>query len=139
MLGSIPSILKPENLVTFLQLLDKLNVCVGQPDSRFVSMVQQKNDTIISPAGNKTVYIDSFGPVYFNEQRYTETVRTVQCEILTTESKCKACKAYRDTLRTLSNRLAKSAVKSSIASNNHTNERYVLYYIYCMHNVSLYV
>ena len=49
-------------------------------------MVHQKNDTIISPAGNKTIYISYFGPVCFNEQRYTETVQTVQCEILTTES-----------------------------------------------------
>ena len=54
LLGSIPSTLSTKSLVAFLQLLDRLNVCVGQPDSRFVTMVQQKNDTIMSAAGNKT-------------------------------------------------------------------------------------
>ena len=133
LLGSIPSTLTTKNLVAFLQLLDRLNVCVGQPDSRFVTMVQQKNDTTMSAAGNKTAYIDSFAPVYWNERSYTVTVRTVQGKFLTTENKCKVCKLYRDTLRTLSNRLAKSA---TIASDNHTNERYAGISIFhcCMHN-----
>jgi len=135
-LVSIPFILNPESFVTFLKLIDKLNVCVGQPDSRFVDMMQQKNNEIISPVGNKTAYIDKFAPVYCNEQKYAVTVRTANCEVLTSETKCKHCKAYRVTLRTLSNRLTKSVVDSNASSNNHTNKRYVHqyhHYVLCIY------
>ena len=63
MLGSISSTLTTKSLVAFLQLLDRLNVCVVQPDSRFVTMVRQKNDAIMSAAGNKAAHIDSFASV----------------------------------------------------------------------------
>jgi len=77
LLGSIPSTLTTKNLVAFLQLLDRLNVCVGQPDSRFVTMVQQKNDTTMSAAGNKTAYIDSFAPVYWNYSNRTNCAEQI--------------------------------------------------------------
>jgi len=89
-------------------------------------MVQQKNDTIISPAGNKTVYIDSFGPVYFNIQKLYELCSVKSLQLRVNARFAKLIMTHSAHCPTV---LAKSAVKSSIASNNHTNERYVLYYI----------
>jgi len=128
--------LDPESFATFLKLIDKLTACVGQPDSRFVDMMQQENNEIILPVGNKTACIDKFAPVYCNEQKYAVTVHTANCDVLTSKTKCKHCKAYQVTLHTLSNHLTKPMVDSNASSNSHTNKRYVHkyhHYVLCIY------
>jgi len=128
-LVAVPSVLDTWSFLAFLKLVDNLNVCVGQPDSQFIELLQQKNNEIISIDGNRSAYIDDFSCVYCNEQCYPVTVRTANCEILTSETKCKYCKEYRATLRTLCNRFVKSSSRSSTTCSSHTNNRYIYIYI----------
>ena len=51
-LQSIPQILTSDSLRDLLQLLDRLHVCCGQPDSHYISMVNAKKGKIISSDGN---------------------------------------------------------------------------------------
>jgi len=125
-LATVPKVLDSGSFIAFLQLVDSFNVCIGQPSPQFVALLQQKGNEIKSPDGrSRSSYIDDFTNVYCNEQCYPVTVRTSDCEILTSGTKCKQCKEYRATLRTLCNRLIKSSAKSNVSGSSHTNDRYV--------------
>ena len=45
-----------------LTLVDKIKVCVGHPDSNFVSMLQSKKGVIKTADGIKSAYLDEFIP-----------------------------------------------------------------------------
>ena len=45
-LATVPSVLEPGSCLAFLKLVDGSNVCVGQPDSRFVELLQQKSNKL---------------------------------------------------------------------------------------------
>ena len=68
-------------LNNLLQLLDRLHVCCGQPDSHFVSMVNAKKGKIISSDGAS---IDQYTPVAINGEHYQAKVQTGSCEMVST-------------------------------------------------------
>ena len=71
--------------------MKKLNVCCGQPDSHFLSMMKAKKGKIISADGNVRAYLNQYAPVIFNENCcYQATVQTMSCELLTTGDKINA-------------------------------------------------
>ena len=102
-LATVPSVLDSGSFLAFLKLIDNLNVCIGQPDSRFIELLQQKSYEIVSPDGSRSAYIDDSVCAHCNDQCYSLTVWTSNCEILTSATKCKHCMEYRATLRTLCN------------------------------------
>lgn len=72
-LNSIPSILNAESLSQLLQEIDRLKVCIGQPDTHFVKTVHAKKGKILSQDG-KIAYIDECVAIVSGEN-YTQTVR----------------------------------------------------------------
>ena len=107
----------PLSAQALLNQVDNLNICCGQPDSHFVSMVQRKKGKIISAQGQAKAYIDEYAPVTLGVDTYQATIRTTSCELLTSGNKCSKCKRYRNTLR-------RSACDMS-SPTSHSNERYL--------------
>ena len=70
-----------------LQLLDRLHVCCGQPDSHFISMVNSKKRKIMSSDGKVAASIDHYAPVALNGEHYRATIRTGSCELVSISQK----------------------------------------------------
>ena len=124
-LQSVPQILTSDSLNNLLQLLDRLHVCCGQPDSHFISMVNAKKGKIISSNGNVAASMDQYAPVALNGAHYRATVRTGSCELVSTSQKCSSCKSYRDMLRAMYNRWCKRRTCDLSDTSSHSNERYL--------------
>ncbi len=110
-LDYIPSTLTQDTFSQLLVRLDNLAICVGPPDAHFIRMITAKKGKILSHDGKAVCSVDN------------GTVRTMDCEILSTSEKCSTCKKYRATLRSY-NRWSKK-LKSSSGLNDYTNERYL--------------
>jgi hypothetical protein len=123
-LESVPSVLNTDSLSQFLSKLDKLNVCIGQPDTHFVDMlVAGKKGKIVSSNGKIACYVDKI-PVVVDGQMYPQTVRTTNCEVICTNHKCSSCKKYRATLRSIYHRWSRRS-ESSGSSSSFGNDRYL--------------
>ena len=123
---SIPQILDGSSLNNLLDLLEKLHICIGQPDSHFVSMVQAKKGSIVSPDGKVVACLDQYTPLIVEDTCYSATVRTKSCEVLTTSYKYSSCKAYRSNLHAIYNRWCKRSVTPSTDdTSSHSNHRYL--------------
>ena len=103
---SIPNELTPQSFSHLLHLVDRLKICIGQPDNHFVMMASSKNNILKSQDGSVMALVDDYAPLVVSSEVLTKTIRTVKCELLLDgdSMKCTACKAYRATLRTLYNR-----------------------------------
>ena len=73
-LRSVPQFLTSDSLNNLLQLLDRLHVCCGQPDSHFISMVNAKKGKIISSDGKVAASIHQYAPIAVNGEHYRATV-----------------------------------------------------------------
>lgn len=124
-LQSVPETLTTENLHTLLRQVDVLNVCCGQPDSHFMSMVQCKKGKIVSAGGEVKAYIDDYAPIALGDSCYQATIRTTSCEFLTSGNKCSTCKNYRDTLRAMHSRWVRRNACDMSSPTSHSNERYL--------------
>lgn len=126
-LASVPHELNLQSFTYLLHLVDRLKVCVGQPDDQFVMMASSKNKVLKSRDGSVMAILDDYAPVVVDGAVLAKTVRTAKCELLLDGDniKCTACKTYRATLRTLYNRyLHRSSDKISDVSS-HVNIRYM--------------
>ena len=91
-----PQILTPHSLQSLLSQIESLHVCVGQPDSHFVSMLKtKKGGKVLSSKGQYKAYVDQYTS---QSQQVKVTVRTESCEMLVESQKCGPCKAYRNVL-----------------------------------------
>ena len=124
-LRSVPQFLTSDSLNNLLQLLDRLHVCCGQPDSHFISMVNAKKGKIISSDGKVAASIHQYAPIAVNGEHYRATVRMGSCEMVSTSQKCTSCKSYRDTLRAMYNRWCKRRTCDLSDTSSHSNERYL--------------
>ena len=104
LLTSIPKQLTPATVKSFVQLLDRLSVCPGHPDEKFVKFLQSKKGVLVGRTEDSGTHLDDYAPVTLNGETYLQTVRSVKCELLVPNGKCTVCKKYRSTLRVLSNR-----------------------------------
>ena len=102
--------------------LNNLNVCVGQPDTKFVDVCAAKNGKILSHNKQVVAYLDSTACVS-DGQMYTKTVRHAGCEMLVLGSCCNKCAGYRDNLRAISRN--HSLRKTQTKYSKHTNLRYM--------------
>lgn len=115
----------PENVNDILQRLDKLMVCPGHPEERFVQMLKEKKTF---KDGRTSAVIDDCADVMLNGETYPCTVRTSTCEMLIPTGKCSKCVSYRASLRTMYTRWQKSVASSPTrhtCSTSHTNFRYL--------------
>ena len=107
---------------TFSQLLknvDELRLCEGQPDNHFVKMVTAKKGKILSNDGKFVAFVD--------EVDGKKTVRTCNCELLVSDSKCSSCQSYRSNLRAIYSKWSKRQAENVQISDSssHTNDRYL--------------
>lgn len=124
-LHSIPETLTSETLHDLLQQVNCLNICCGQPDAHFLSMIKAKKGRITSPDGHVRAYIDEHAPVTHGDDCYQATIRTASCELLTTANKCSSCKTYRGALRSMHSRWVKRNACDMSDTTSHSNERYL--------------
>ncbi len=61
-------------------------------------MVNAKKGKILSPNGKMVCFVDEM-VVRLNGEVYPQTIRTTDCEIVSSSLKCSSCKQYRATLR----------------------------------------
>ena len=124
-LQSVPKVLSSTSLNGLIELLERLHVCCGQPDSHFLSMIEAKKGRIVSANGNVSAYMDSYSPVSLNGQLFQKTVRTSSCELLSTAQKCSLCKSYRNTLRAMYHQWSKKSGNVACDTSSHSNYRYL--------------
>ena len=75
LLLSIPKYLCQHSLVEFLNLLDRLKVCPGHPDERFVEMVEAKKGRLMSKSGkHSNATVDSFSPVFVSGEEHANNL-----------------------------------------------------------------
>lgn len=129
LLSGIPEKLCPNSLEELLKLLDKCNICPGNPDSGYIEMVEAKRGQLMSKnRQNVTATVDSFSPVFLNGEKYAKTVRVSTCELLVEGSKCASCVSYRDSLRSMYHRWLKQKSLSPSkrqSTRNRTNLRWL--------------
>ncbi len=125
-LKQFPATLDIVTLENLLLEIDRLHVCCGHPDAQFVAMVNAKKGEILTANGKVSAKIDSHASVSLNGVSYPDTVRTENCELLTTSAKCSCCKSYRANLRAMYSAWCKRrSVKEMSDSSGHSNERYL--------------
>jgi len=111
----------------FSSQVDQLNICPGHPDEYLVSMVNsKKGKTIFNSSGDVAAYVDNEFEVHYNKQKYSETVRTSDCLILTKNNRCLHCTSYRHNLKSMYHKwLRRQAISPSKLMNSHVNERWL--------------
>ena len=127
-LSEIPSHLHPNHLKALVSLLDRLKVCPGHPDKKFVEMVEAKKGKLYSPAGSLNPYLDKNAAVRLNGIGYGATVRSKGCTIVTPGVCCTECTRYRDALRSVLHRWQKrklSSLSPMTKTSSHTNYRWL--------------
>lgn len=125
-LSNFPPNLDLPTLESLLAQIDRLNICCGQPDSHFVSMVNAKKGKILTGNGKVTARVDHYSNVILNGTLYSETVRTTSCELLTNFAKCTSCKDYRPNLRAMYSSWSKRrSIEELSDTSSHSNERYL--------------
>ena len=126
-LSHIPTHLQVANLEQLLSSIDQLKVCAGHPDTHFLKMAEAKKGSLKSVAGSVTAYIDSNAFVELNGQKYSRTLRSASCQLLSSSSKCPDCVAYRDNIRAMYHRWINTCrnTPSTSSSSSHTNDRWM--------------
>ena len=106
-------------------MTDQLNVCAGNPEDHFIEMAHAKKGLFKSRTNTATALLDNYAPVVLNGEPFTETIRTVACEMLVQGVKCSSCKSYRATLRKIYSRWSSREPSSFTETTSHVNERYL--------------
>ena len=104
-----------------ITLVDKLHVCLGHPESKFVDYVEGRKGKLNNKSGGASAFIDQYAPIHLNGETFRITVCTSECEMLVHGDKCKGCSAYRRTLRVLQDRWSKHSSDGFSSSSSHTN------------------
>ena len=94
-LHSFSLFLKPSTVNSFLEKLDSLRICIGNPDNNFIELCEAQKGRILSPDGSVSAFVDSFSTLKCEGESYSSTVRTTKCDMIVTGNKCKYCKKYR--------------------------------------------
>ena len=113
-------------LTNLFYRIDALNVCPGYPDKHFVSMVQSKKGILLNSAADVAAYVNDKYDVHYEDHRFSETVRTSDCLILTKDKRCSQCTSYQQNLCSIYNRWQKwQTISPSLTIDSHVNERWL--------------
>ena len=124
-LQDIRDTLDPNSLRQLMTMLDNCHICQGNPDQRFVSLVEARNGSIKRQNGAMSAYLDKTLPV---DGVSGGTVRTTECDLISSESKCASCAGYRKNLRAMvssAKKLSSPVIQKRLATDSHTNYRYL--------------
>ena len=117
-LSCIPRKLDVASMMKLLQLVDKLNICSGHPEPKFVTFVDHKKGKLHNRTGKVAAFIDSYAPVHLHGEIFEKTVRTSEYEMLVHGDKSKPCSAYRQTLCVLQDRWSNCS-SDELSSSSH--------------------
>ena len=81
-----------------LSLVDTLNVCVGNPETKFIVLCEMHGGEFKAVDGILASFKDDCFPIKFEGKIYKSTVRSTECSILTEDIKYDMYKNYRVTL-----------------------------------------
>ena len=84
----IPSKLDETSLLRLITLVNKLYVCSGHPESKFVNYVDSRKGILHNKSGRVAAFVDQYAPVHLNGETFQKTVRTSECEMLVHGDKC---------------------------------------------------
>ena len=87
-LTGIPS--KETSLLRQITLVDKLHVCSGHPESKFVNYVDSRKGKLHNKSGGIAAFVDEYAPILLHGETF-QTVRTSGCEMLVRSDKCSTC------------------------------------------------
>lgn len=110
------------SLQALLEVVDRSDICEGNSEDHFVSLLEFRKGSIKATNGTISAYLDSV-PTHG-----TKTVRSSRCELITDQNKCTYCTAYRNNLRALHARNQKESTQSKqekVEASSHTNYRYL--------------
>lgn len=133
-LSSIPNVIGSSGDVQIiLDILQSQKLCPGNPDAKYVDMVnsRSKKGKMVSRKGQSviTAFVDSSKGIEINEQIYQSTVRTCDCAIIipvTSTRRCEKCIKFRDTLRSsYANYIKQKDDAAKTDSSSRVNMRYI--------------
>ena len=64
-LSCIPSKLDDASMIKLLQLVDKLNICSGHPETKFVTFVDYRKGKLYNKAGKVAAFVDHYALYIF--------------------------------------------------------------------------
>lgn len=100
-----------------LQRISSLHPCPGNPESKFVLLAKSRNNgKFLSHDGEVVAYLDSIGSVVVDGQSFCDTVRTINCQLLTSDVRCQECKCYRKNLTAQHSRAVHTASAQRMSS-----------------------
>ena len=114
-LSTIPPCLNNVSTAELVNLVDKLNVCAGHPEAKFIDFVSKRKGKLLNRSGDVAASIDEYAPVCLNGEMFRKIIRT----------SCRSCTNYRRTLRVLCGRWLKRDSEEVSSSSSHTNNRYM--------------
>ena len=116
----------PEILQNMITEIHVLNICLGNSDDLFLSVLDRRKGKIMN-GKIQSAFVDDLFPTTVEGVQYKRTVRVSTCEMLVSDEKCTACKEYRATLRSLSSRQKQQASTSTkrTDASSHVNFRYL--------------
>ncbi len=98
----ITPVFDPTLTTSLLQKVERLNTCIGNPDSKIIDLAKQKKrGQFLSAKSDVVAYLDGGNCVSSEGQEYSCSVRSASCTLLTSNIGCEVCTAYRKTLLTL--------------------------------------
>ena len=86
-ISNIGERLDVSSLQELVNILDQYNICCGNPEQQFLSLVESKNGSITQQNGVISAYLDKSLPV----NDHSSTVRTSSCDIISKTPKCTSC------------------------------------------------
>ena len=127
-LVNLPLTLDAASTAELLSLIDTLNICIGNPEHKFVQLCELNGDELKAADGTIASFKDGNFPVMYEGETFQSTVHSTKCNILTKDIKCEVCKGYRATLRALCSRqqrITEDTISKRTEVSSHTNYRYL--------------
>ena len=105
---NIPDLLTVQSFIDLVNKLESYNRCVGNPDSRFVSLCEHRKGKFLDKKKNVVSFL----------HESPKTVRHVDCELIVKKgSRCTVCCNYRSRLRAMCSSFSKS--NCDLLNTNH--------------------
>ena len=125
-LARFQSPLTDDKLSDMIKAIDNADLCPGNPDEKFISVVRDKGEIVRGARGTGDVIasIDNSVVRDHSGKQYQCTVRRVDCDLLCEKSSqyplhCKSCQSFRSTLRSMVSRQSNER-DSRTSTSSHT-------------------
>lgn len=121
-----PKITSQGMLSEVIAELDRAVLCPGNPDNAFVDIYKKKDGMVKGNrgSGETVAFVDSTPVISSCGKQYLETIRRVDCDIISNENSdhyplpCGNCKSFRSTLRSALSRQSCTREQSTSASSH---------------------